>query len=419
MFKDKILLILHNQKNSLLLKEFLQENYQIYEGSNKLDFETNFDLCIIDGIYLEQYWENLKSKKHQEKPLFLPVILLSQRSDINLSTRNLWQLVEDVILLPIGKKFFLAKIENLLQTRRLSWQLRLTKNQIIELKNQENNREAKITDLGELSNDLETAINQKELLVYYQPIVNLSNNKLIGFEALARWIHPTLGFIPPEQFIPLAIDINKIREIDLLILEKATSQMKIWQSQGLFKDDLSISVNISAQCFMEENLVSNMKNILDKTGFNPCQIKMEITERNVLAETAYTLKKLEELKELGLELWLDDFGTGYSSMSYLHFFPLNGLKIDKSFVQTLEQSQKTVKLVELILTLASDFNLAVIAEGIETETQLQQIKLSGCQYGQGYWFSKPLSPSQVIDYLPSGDTAINPEKKAHSSLTTN
>jgi EAL domain-containing protein (putative c-di-GMP-specific phosphodiesterase class I) len=398
MFKCKILLVLQHQKNNLLLADLLGNNYLVCEGNNELDFQQNFDLCIIDGASLARFLPILKQKKQAEKPLFLPVILISQRNDITLSTRNLWQIVEDIIFTPIRKQVLLAKIEVLLQTRRLSLQLRLSKNQSLPL---DKIQEDQLINLMELSTDLETALNQRKLIVYYQPIIHLLTRKLIGFEALARWIHPNLGFIPPDQFIPLAIDISRIIELDLYMLEQASQQMNLWQSQLNNLPNLTISVNISSQCFSKPDLPLIVGDILQKTGFNPCQVKIEITERNILTESAQTLKSLEQLKELGCELWLDDFGTGYSSMSYLHFLPLDGLKIDKSFVQSFAENSKNQKIIQSIFALAEDFGIQIIAEGIETKTQLEQLQLSGCQYGQGYLFAKPLSAIQAEEYILS------------------
>jgi diguanylate cyclase (GGDEF)-like protein len=244
--------------------------------------------------------------------------------------------------------------------------------------------------LLQLKNDLRLALARQEFELHYQPIVSLTNKRIHGFEALVRWRHPVRGLISPLEFIPIAEEMGLIVFLGLWILKEACLQMRAWQSKFADISHWKISVNISGKQLVQANFVGQVKKILQETGLAPGNLKLEITESCLIQEPQATIARLKELKDLGIELSLDDFGTGYSSLSYLHLFPFSTLKIDRSFVNSMEESSEKLGIIRAIVTLARNLNMDIISEGIETVNQLAQLKVLKCQYGQGYFFSKPL-----------------------------
>ncbi len=243
----------------------------------------------------------------------------------------------------------------------------------------------------QLENDLRRAIERNEFHVYYQPIVSLDTDRLAGFEALVRWEHPERGIISPAEFIASAEETGLIVELGQWVLREACRQMHEWQWQNPAHGQMIVSVNLSAKQFTQPDLLGQIKRTLHETGLDPRCLKLEITESIVMenAETASTM--LMHLRELGVHLSIDDFGTGYSSLSYLHRFPVNTLKIDRSFISRMGAGDENTEIVRTIITLASNLGMKVIAEGVETQAQLAQLKKMGCDYGQGYLFSRPMS----------------------------
>ncbi|MBD1838834.1 EAL domain-containing protein [Coleofasciculus sp. FACHB-64] len=257
--------------------------------------------------------------------------------------------------------------------------------------------------LLQLETDLRKAINQQEFQVYYQPIVALNTGKLAGFEALVRWNHPHRGFISPLDFIPIAEETGLITQIDTWVMREACQQLKIWQEQKLTQEPLTISVNLSGRQFSQSNLIEQIDEIFQKTQLNPQSLKLEITESVLINNSQSAMAIIQELKKRQIQLSLDDFGTGYSSLSYLHCFPINTLKIDKSFVNRMESSQENIGLVPAIMRMAHTMGIGVIAEGIETSGQLAQLRALNCDFGQGYFFSKPVESklaSELIEADP-------------------
>ncbi|MBD1879743.1 GGDEF domain-containing response regulator [Coleofasciculus sp. FACHB-T130] len=257
--------------------------------------------------------------------------------------------------------------------------------------------------LLQLETDLRKAINQQEFQVYYQPIVALNTGKLAGFEALVRWNHPHRGFISPLDFIPIAEETGLITQIDTWVMREACQQLKIWQEQKLTQEPLTISVNLSGRQFSQSNLIEQIDEIFKKTQLNPQSLKLEITESVLINNSQSAMAIIQELKKRQIQLSLDDFGTGYSSLSYLHCFPINTLKIDKSFVNRMESSQENIGLVPAIMRMAHTMGINVIAEGIETSGQLAQLRALNCDFGQGYLFSKPVESklaSELIEADP-------------------
>lgn len=251
----------------------------------------------------------------------------------------------------------------------------------------------------ELETDLRTAIDRQEFSVYYQPIVNLTDHCIVGFEALIRWIHPQRGFISPDQFIPIAEDTGLIVEIGEWVLETACSQVKKWQMKYPQWADLSISVNLSSRQLRVTNLIDHIDDILTMVQFDPKLLKLEITESLVMDNVERAEVLFWQFRERGIQLSMDDFGTGYSSLSYLHRFPMNILKVDRSFVSRLGENGENSEIIQAIITLAHTLGMKVIAEGIETKTQADQLLMLGCELGQGFYFSKPLNYEAMEGHL--------------------
>lgn len=250
----------------------------------------------------------------------------------------------------------------------------------------------------QLETDLRKAVKNNEFIVHYQPIVALNTGRIIGFEALVRWQHPTQGLISPYLFIPIAEETGLIAQIGEWVLREACSQLSHWKQQNLTNDSLTISVNLSAVQFAQPNLIQQIDRILEITQLNPQFLNLEITESAILDHPETASAILKQLRERNIRLSIDDFGTGYSSLSYLHSFPVNTLKIDRSFISPINEDPKTLGLVPVILSLVQTMGMNVIAEGIETQQQLNQLRKLKCNAGQGYLFSKPVD-SQVASEL--------------------
>jgi diguanylate cyclase (GGDEF)-like protein len=248
----------------------------------------------------------------------------------------------------------------------------------------------KALTLLQLENDLRWAIKREEFILYYQPIISLTDNRIKGFEVLLRWRHPSRGLVAPGEFISLAEETGLIVPLGFWVLKEACSQMVAWQMQFRSIDTWKVSVNISSKQLAQPNFVESVKHILQETKLNPHSLKLEITESSLVEDTNATIFILKELKALGIEFSLDDFGTGYSSLSYLHQFPFDTLKIDRSFVSSIENNSEKLGIIRAIVTLARNLGMDTIAEGIETVNQLAQLKALKCEYGQGYFLFKPL-----------------------------
>jgi len=255
-----------------------------------------------------------------------------------------------------------------------------------------------------LENDLRGAIERGELRVYYQPIRLITGGQLTGFEALVRWEHPTLGTVSPAMFIPIAEETGLIIELDRWVLRAACRQLKNWQQRFPSIPPLTINVNLSSRQFLEADLVDFVGGVLEEATIQPEHLKLEVTESVLVQHSEAVTVAFHKLKALGVKLYVDDFGTGYSSLSYLQRFPVDTLKIDRSFVHHMATSPESVELVRTIIAMAQALNLNVVAEGIETGSQLAQLEALGCSYGQGYFFAKPLEVSDATALLHAAKT---------------
>ncbi|HZH91438.1 MAG TPA: EAL domain-containing protein [Pyrinomonadaceae bacterium] len=249
---------------------------------------------------------------------------------------------------------------------------------------------AQVNDLLQMETALRMAVERNELVVYYQSIVDLETFKISGFEALVRWNHPERGFISPANFIPLAEETGLIVDIGEWVLRDACRQMERWQK--IFPSDppLFVSVNLSSKQFIQSDLIQRVTRIIEETKINPEGLKLEITESAVMDNVETATQMLKNLRALGIKLSIDDFGTGYSSLSYLHRFPIDTLKVDRSFVVNMSEDSENVEIVRTIVSLAQNLGMNVIAEGVETKEQLAALRKLGCENGQGYFFSKPV-----------------------------
>ncbi|MEH1798432.1 MAG: EAL domain-containing protein [Nostoc sp.] len=255
--------------------------------------------------------------------------------------------------------------------------------------------------LLELENDLRRAVERQEFLVYYQPIVSLTTGRISGFEALVRWQHPIRGLVSPTEFIPVAEETGLINVINTWVLQSACHQLSIWQHHPVIPEPLTISVNLSARLFLQPNLVEQIDRIIYENKINPAYLELEITESVIMENTNAIKIILQQLKQRKIKLIMDDFGTGYSSLSYLHSFPLNALKIDKSFVKRMQENKENMGLVPAMIGIANSMGMSAIAEGVETQEQLAQLRSLNCNFAQGYLFSQPIEQQLALKLLTS------------------
>jgi diguanylate cyclase (GGDEF)-like protein len=250
-----------------------------------------------------------------------------------------------------------------------------------------------------LETDLRYAVEKQQFRVFYQPIIALESGYLSGFEALIRWQHTERGMISPAEFIPIAESNGQIVPMTNWILSEACGQLSRWRWRSVANRSLIISVNLSSKHFTEPDLVEQVKHTLQETGLDPRCLKLELTESAVMENAEAATEALQRLRQLGVQLSIDDFGTGYSSLSYLHKFPIDTLKIDRSFISRMGENGENTEIVRTILTLADNLGLDVIAEGVETVDQLEKLRQYGCRYAQGFLFAKPMPANEIEERM--------------------
>jgi EAL domain-containing protein (putative c-di-GMP-specific phosphodiesterase class I) len=250
----------------------------------------------------------------------------------------------------------------------------------------------------QLETDLQQAIASKKLNLNYQPIVSIASRKIVGFEALLRWKHPRRGLVAPDKFIPISEQSGLIVPLGQWVLTEACRRLLLWQKQFPQHLDLNISVNLSGIQLLQPNLVDKLDELIQVLGLKEGNLKLEITETVLMENQNKAIQVLKKLKDRGIQLYIDDFGIGYSSLSYLHNLPIDALKIDRSFISH-EFKQKNLDIVKTIVNMAHCLNLEVVAEGIETEEQRSILEDLGCQYGQGFLFSRPLDARGVTNLI--------------------
>lgn len=252
---------------------------------------------------------------------------------------------------------------------------------------------AQVLERITLENSLRSAMGKNELFLAYQPQMEIATGRVTGLEALLRWQHPTLGLVSPDRFIPIAENSGLIVPVGEWVLRTACCQAREWQKQGL--PTVSVAVNVSAVQFRQEDFLDMVKKVLSDTGLDPRCLELELTESLLLANAEAMVSVVKELKALGITVAIDDFGTGYSSFSYLKQLQLNKFKIDRSFIRDVAVNPEDATITSAIINMAKSLKLKVIAEGVETEAQMQFLRAHQCDEIQGYYFSKPLSVEEV------------------------
>jgi diguanylate cyclase (GGDEF)-like protein/PAS domain S-box-containing protein len=247
--------------------------------------------------------------------------------------------------------------------------------------------------------DIKKALENDELEVYYQPIIGFDRGDIVGFEALVRWTHPERGIITPDKFIHVAEENGLIIDIDRWVLQNACYQIKEWQQKSIASSSISVSVNISAELINEKGFLNYVETTLEESQLQPASLKLEITERSMVPDNERTVELLSNLLNLGVQVQIDDFGIGYSSLGYLSHLPLGGLKIDRSFVRGITNNDRQREIVNAIVSLTARLNVSVVAEGVETQEQMDYLKTIGCQFGQGFLIAEPLSSNDVPVWL--------------------
>ena len=253
-----------------------------------------------------------------------------------------------------------------------------------------------------IEGDLRQALDRKEFRLAYQPIVDLNDGRVTGFESLLRWQHPESGLTSPDAFLSIAMELGLMKSIGEWTLVEACRQLKVWQEQFPRVRPLTVSVNFSIGHFAQDHLTHVIQKVLERSGIDPSSLKLEITESEMMKNPEAAIKVLDEIKAQEIDTCLDDFGTGYSSLSHLQQLAIRFLKIDQSFVRRLGTEDDALAIVKTIITLAHQLGRQVIAEGVETAEHLVILRSLGCEYGQGYFFAKPLAPEEVDTLLASG-----------------
>lgn len=250
-----------------------------------------------------------------------------------------------------------------------------------------------------LESDLRTALTERQFRIHFQPVVQLSCRRVVSFEALLRWQHPTQGLISPYRFIETAEDTGILVSIGHWLIVQACMQLREWEISSCNGDPMNITVNLSARQLADAQLANDIQDALQQTGIDPSRLQLEMTEEVAAADPKLTVTVLSHLKHLGIKTILDDFGTGSMSLLELARFPVDALKIDRSLVREMQADRSTTDIVELIITLAHKMNFQLIAEGIETASQLQRLQQLGCEYGQGYYFSQAMDAAAALRFM--------------------
>jgi len=362
-----------------------------YSGKMALEIlQTVYpDLILLDVNMPEMSGYDLCEIIKQTKPIRdIPIIFISALNDIENVVHGFAIGGVDYITKPFQLEEVIARVNTHVSLHQLRKQLQV-ENQSLQSKIQQ-----QFNIDRELYEDLSQAIPNQELELYYQPIVQISNGKITGFEALLRWNHPQRGRVTPDEFIPIAEQTGLINSIGTWVAQQSMLQLSRWH---LAYPHIMMSVNVAGNQLLDPSFVNVIKNCISISGVPPTQIKLEITESAIITDVDRAIQQLQELKNLGVNICLDDFGIGYSSLSRVQDFPIDVIKIDRTFIK-----QKNWVIANIVSLLADSLNVAVIAEGIETTEQLTKLRAMGCEYGQGFLFSPPLATIDATNLLAQG-----------------
>jgi EAL domain-containing protein (putative c-di-GMP-specific phosphodiesterase class I) len=268
-----------------------------------------------------------------------------------------------------------------------------------------------LVDRMQLEADLRRALDKGELFLHYQPTIELASGQIVGAEALCRWKHPTRGLVPPTEFIPLAEASGLIQRLGAWVLREACRQATVWQQADPHRErPLTLSVNLSGKQLQHTEVVEDVVEALRESGLPPGSLVLEMTESVLLDDSETVLTILRQLKGLGIRLAIDDFGTGYSSLSYLHRFPVDILKIDRSFVERLSRASDNAELARTVVRLGQSLQLQTVAEGVEDSAQFLALRRMGCDIGQGYYFGRPMETQDMERLLNDELAATRPQR---------
>jgi EAL domain-containing protein (putative c-di-GMP-specific phosphodiesterase class I) len=259
--------------------------------------------------------------------------------------------------------------------------------------------QAAVSDRQRMERELSDAVASERLVVVYQPLVQLDTGEMVGAEALLRWDHPRLGVLPPEHFISLAEQTGDIVGIGSWVLHKALSDVGSWCASGGLGRHFGASVNFSARQFQSSGVTEDVAEAITHSGLAASNVTVEITESLLMHDSETASSTLRELKDLGVRIAIDDFGTGYSSLSYLRDFPVDTVKIDRSFISRVSTGSREAALAAAIIHLADTLRLEAIAEGIETAEQLEALRAVGCAKGQGFYFTEPMGSAEALELV--------------------
>ena len=323
--------------------------------------------------------------------------------------------VEDCDLLEITKEDFALKMDNADPVMRMTTQVILTRYRDMLKRSRiigdpPSINEAEEAELSysegssalesiKITNDFENALNTQEISLHYQPIIDLQNSKIAGFEALMRWEHPEKGFISPAVFIPVIEDSGLIVKASSWALKESLMALKRMENRAGYDNELFMSVNFSSRDFAADDFVDSVYETISKSDVQAPQVHLEITERLLMGQPDNAKDTLSMCQKAGMSISIDDFGTGYSSLSYLHYFPIDTLKIDRSFVKDMLENESSLELVKSIISLGKNLKMKIIAEGVENKEEGIKLRELGCDMAQGYYFAKPMPEKDVTEFI--------------------
>jgi EAL domain-containing protein (putative c-di-GMP-specific phosphodiesterase class I)/CheY-like chemotaxis protein len=405
MLTPSILVIEDETPIRRLIKEILcLENYQVIEAENgKKGLESAIsetpDLILCDVMMSDlDGYEVLRRLQQNQATQRIPFIFLTAKAT-KLDTRKGMNLgADDYITKPFEEEDLLQAIKIRLQKATIARK--------DNFKLLETNGSAKITHLS-LEKELSCALDKNQLSLYYQPQITIETYKIIGAEALLRWHHPERGAIPPSEFIPLAEETGLIDRLGKWVLYTACRQWQAWYNQGLILP--KISVNLSARQFETGDFYAYLREILQETGILTQCLELELTEGTLIENINVVTKHLNFMRDLGVKIAIDDFGTGYSSLGYLQKFSFDTLKIDRVFVHGIDKNTKNSAIVRAMLSMAEQLRLKTIAEGVETQSEFEFLRLHNCEEVQGYLFSPPVK-AKVFEELWAKSSLVELQK---------